>query len=626
MRRPLVMLGAWLVLQCWAPSVEARTLPIDGSSSQAFQSDLFTGAATYSVPIVVPPGINGMAPALAFTYNSSNGNGWLGVGWSLQVGNIARIPRKPGRFVLTFPGARTAELVAVAVDASGIGEYRTRIESFLKITYSGQSWTVIDKTGLRHVFGSTTAARTGPAPSAGAGTVQWALDQVIDPSGNTILYRYLRDNGELYLSRIDYTAAGGVSPRRAVLFHYELRPDIEYRPGGPFNSIVYFRLRTVEVVADVTTGQRAGAWRLGYAQSANSSRSLLTSITRYGSDVQVDGSGNVTGGSSLPPTTFAYDTSPGVVVNEQHTTDVFPALHQLNDGHEKVVTGDFNGDGRTDIAYSRSQWGVWRMSLATGSGFTNVQWPLPPGVLAIHNLASGNEAVVTGDFNGDGRTDIAHASKDWGGWEVFLSTGSGFTVQWWSVAPAKAIHDLALGIEAVLVGDFNGDGKTDIAHAATDWTGWELFLSTGSGFAVQWWSVAPAKALHNFAGGNETVLVGDFNGDGKADIAHAAAQWPLWEMLLSTGAGFTVEQWSVAPGQWAIHNLADGNEAVITGDFNGDGKTDIAHARMQWNGWEVFLSNGTGIDTRWWSVAPAQWAIHDLADGNEAVVTGDFQR
>src|SRR3989338_1591352 len=81
--------------------------PPSVSAIQSFQPDLFTGRATTSVPIALPPGRKGMQPSLALSYSSSGRNGWLGVGWSLDLGYIEHstkngVPRYDASDTFTF--------------------------------------------------------------------------------------------------------------------------------------------------------------------------------------------------------------------------------------------------------------------------------------------------------------------------------------------------------------------------------------------------------------------------------------------------------------------------------------------------------------------------------------------
>src|SRR5712692_4076305 len=125
---------------------------------------------------------------------------------------------------------------------------------------------------------------------------------------------------------------------------------------------------------------------------------------------------------------------------------------------------------------------------------------------AVHASASWTFAEA-GDFNGDGKADIARRDLSTGQWWVGLSTGSSFTTSLWATwSPNVTWVD-------VQVGDFNGDGKADIAGRYLATGQWWVGLSTGSSFDTSLWTTWNPNVTWG------PVLVGDFNGDGKADIA-----------------------------------------------------------------------------------------------------------
>jgi hypothetical protein len=316
----------------------------------------------------------------------------------------------------------------------------------------------------------------------------------------------------------------------------------------------------------------------------------------------------------------------GGFITEDWSTGANPALNNLADGNEAVITGDFSGDGLTDVAHARSGWGYWRVSLAqVGGGFITEDWSTG-SILALNTYSDGSEAVITGDFNGDGMTDVAHSRSKWGGWQILVAqAGGGFVQGQGSTSPYYAIDYLKDGKEAIISGDFNGDGLTDIAHARTNWSAWRVSLAQATGgFVTENWYTSPYDALDNIVDGHEAVITGDFNGDGLTDVAHARTNWNYWLVSLAqSGGGFVTESWSTSP-YLALNNLADGNEAVVTGDFNGDGRTDIAHARSGWTAWRGSIAMaGGGFRTENWSTSP-NLALENLQDGNETVIIGDF--
>src|SRR5208283_2813239 len=133
-----------------------------------------------------------------------------------------------------------------------------------------------------------------------------------------------------------------------------------------------------------------------------------------------------------------------------------------------------------------------------------------------------SDRCLTGDFNGDGKVDLdclttSGASAQW---SVALSAGRGWSVDVWD-GGASPLGDAASTVAGSCVaGDFNGDHKTDIACYHTGSSSWRLLLSTGSNFAVANWGTGPAMPA---SPGPFPLLAhclaGDFNGDGKTDMA-----------------------------------------------------------------------------------------------------------
>ncbi|MCG8927781.1 FG-GAP-like repeat-containing protein [Lentzea sp. CC55] len=269
--------------------------------------------------------------------------------------------------------------------------------------------------------------------------------------------------------------------------------------------------------------------------------------------------------------------------------------------HEIPLTGDFNGDGKDDVAtFTRGDRADVYVALSSGEGFsgTGVKW---------HNdFAFGTETPLVGDFNGDGKDDIATFTQgNTGDVFVALSNGSAFAgtaVKW---------HDwFAVGGEVPVAGDFNGDGKDDIATFTRGEAG-DVFvaLSTGSGFAgttVKWHD---RFGLHG-----EVVDAGDFDGDGKDDIV-TFTRGDAGDVFVSFSDGTKFVQ-----DGWKWHeNFAFRTEIPEVGDFNGDGKADIAtFTRGGASDVYIAASNGTAF------VGDAlKW--HDrFALGTEVPRTGDF--
>jgi hypothetical protein len=285
------------------------------------------------------------------------------------------------------------------------------------------------------------------------------------------------------------------------------------------------------------------------------------------------------------------------------------------------IVGDFNGDHLSDIALTgKSGWGSIPVALSMGpeQGFGRFLVYNEPSPSFAYWAALPGATKVAGDFNGDGLTDIALTGvAGWGSVPVAFANGfGGFAVTNMGISgagnpinPSGTFADWSArpGVNK-LPGDFNGDGRTDIALLGSclvkhiqyagllyDGCAIPVAFSNGNGsFTVtaetdEVWGCSPncppyELPISRFVRLSEqgaTVLTGDFDGNGRTDLALADQQnssSPLGDLpvALSSGNGFfTVSHLADTPQ--TLHTvLTLPGARCVTGDFNGDGTTDVA--------------------------------------------------
>jgi hypothetical protein len=277
----------------------------------------------------------------------------------------------------------------------------------------------------------------------------------------------------------------------------------------------------------------------------------------------------------------------------------------------KAITGDFNGDGKTDIAVTAYGLGGIGSYLSNGDGTFH----------AVYSSQTGSDWVdwpgakaITGDFNGDGKTDIVVTANGLGGFGSYLSNGDGTFHAVYSSQTGSDWVDWP-GAKAI-TGDFNGDGKTDIVVTANGLGGFGSYLSNGDGTFHAVYSSQTGSDWVDWPGAK--AITGDFNGDGKTDIAVTAYGLGGIGSYLSNGDGTFHGVYSSQTGSdWVDWP----NAQAITGDFNGDGKTDIAVIAPGLGGFGTYLSNGNGtFHAVYSSQAGSDWVDWPGAK----VSTGDF--
>src|SRR5713101_1552030 len=233
-----------------------------------------------------------------------------------------------------------------------------------------------------------------------------------------------------------------------------------------------------------------------------------------------------------------------------------------------VAVGDFNGDGKNDLAIANLGDRTISIRLGNGDGTfqTSVNYRTGSGP------GYGGRSLVVGEFNGDGKADLAVANSSDNTVSVLLGNGDG-TFQ------SNVEYPTGLTTRGMAVGDFNGDGKPDLATTISGGLcqGWvAIFLGKGDGTFLQ-------HVDSPSVGCNYQVAVGDFNEDGKEDLV-VVDNWV--SILLGNGDGTF---------QPAVRYRAGGNNTSIAlFDFDGDGRLDLALTDFIANAVSVLLGNGDG--------------------------------
>ena len=581
-----------------------------------------TGAATYQIPIAVPPGTGGVQPNLSIVYNSQTGNGLLGYGWNLAgISSISRC----GKTIYHDGKAEEVKLNAsdnlmldgqrlVLIPGSGanltIGaKYRTEIETFSDITcfsgYATVCFQVVTKDGWTLIYGGTADSHIEGA--GGFYPQHWLLYMVTDPSGNYMQYTYTKDNttGEFRLKQIDYTGnslymSNHVAPYNKVEFFYETRTDHQtaYSAGKMFKQTVLLKR-----IKSSAANSKFREYRFNYAKDGLYSK--LTEVEEYGQN-----------GERFNSTAIYWNNT--TRVGNQYDINIARGISS-ND-YQVMRYGDFNGDGKVDfISYRRNAYGSSTAymyfsddnggySKFPSNGFTvagtSVDFliadidgdglndilnpnrvpdsrvpPLNPPNLTCYAFQSSKNAfrtmgtfydyqgysdILIGDYDGDGKTEILKKTTC----SVHKHV-SGISSSWSGIAsggitnwgtPPSSDPWMQRYLRYLQQFDVNGNGKTNIL--ITDASGCKVYELQGSSFVE----------LTGFRRSDVTSqtlpIVGDFNGDGLSDLL-----MPNY-ILFSTGTGFYQ------------HNLSETvNISYSTHliNYNGDNITDIANVEVNAN-------------------------------------------
>jgi Tol biopolymer transport system component len=389
------------------------------------------------------------------------------------------------------------------------------------------------------------------------------------PDGAKIAFDSGRDgNWEIYVMGADGSNQTRLTNNTAV----DLEPDWQRIVATPPTPTLGNYLATfVPLSGDTTVAPSAAptnTTNINVSTSTNFKGKLEANPATgavHVTDAQPAGTYAVTvkafNGSNGPTTTKTFT----LTVTTPPTCNPVSFSHAIIDVGDRVggvLVGDFNGDGKQDLA-AAAVTAVFSQRtlilLGDGTGHFNFLSEVPIGARAV------------GDFNGDGKQDLV--ALDSSNAVIYLGDGSGH------FSFANGVDTGCAAPFQLAVADFNGDGRLDLATACFFANSVTIMLGDGAGnFGT--------PASFSVSNGPQGLVVGDFNSDGKQDLAVACQPAGVVSILIGDGAG------SFGPA--TNFNAGATPRDIEVGDFNGDGKQDLAVSNPTANAASIMLGDGAG--------------------------------
>jgi len=404
------------------PAHDASKLPVPLPDSQTAPAGKVPGRfsvtpqgqANYEIPLTVPPGRLGMEPHISVKYDSSTGDGPLGVGFSLAgLSAVTRCPKNLAQDgvadavnysetdALCLDGLRLVEVPATGSPGPSTKEYRTVPDTFSKIVahvtagIGPTSFDVFTRAGHVLQYGGTDESRVKTTTLVIA---SWWLSSESDRRGNDVSYFY--DN------TVDVFQTVEMLPR--AIGYADRSIQLNYRPRDVFHqsfsgAMVQMRAHLLESVQMFGPGAAAvRTYGFSYRKSTGTDRVLLDAVA------ECTGDGNPqTGSACRPPTRFQWTGAPPAWSAPTVTPRIAPYISPRFDW----VMADVNGDGLADIvavvpAPDRLNKQVdFIVSLATGQGFAApVTWFTMAEPERANDASAWSLTAV--DIDQDGLTDI----------------------------------------------------------------------------------------------------------------------------------------------------------------------------------------------------------------------------
>ncbi len=463
------------------------------------------------------------------------------------------------------PGYAGSPLIALDATPSGSSD---------GLTISGAILSVRGLASTGIAFGSTNASDVLTIESAVQPQGQG------DPVGQVDSYRIDTTTDALLVVRVQSV---GVSTRLSLVDSQGrlLVQSDGIAPGDPDDQIFEHLPAGTYYIAVDSTGQ-AGSYTLTATWTpASSPLEQVPLEGTFGPQGMVVGDFN---GDGIPDIATPFGVDLGVGDGTFRTSsNGLPLPSDVNSFPTATVEGDFTNDGHLDLVVGDYESDTVYLLLGNGDGSFQAALPIFAGDFPVGDHLA---AMATGDFNDDGDLDLAVAfgdngGTDPGGIDVLLGNGNG------TFQPPVEYAAGYINIGDLVAGQFSKDGHLDLAVTNYGVGTVTVLMGNGDGtFGAPTSFQAGADAL--------SIAMGDFNGDGNLDLAVNSDTFDPSDtsvaVLLGNGNGTFG-----APSFYAAGN---GPQSVVAGDFNGDGKLDLAVAELDSGSANyVYILSGNGDGT-----------------------------
>lgn len=576
----------------WA---SGRTEKVLGETSGSFEVSP-TGAATYTIPIFTSPGTADMQPSLSIVYNSQGGSGLFGRGADLaglsaitRTGKTVFHDGKVGGIDMTlndayaFDGNRLFLLSGTqGADAS---TYYTESETFSTITAKGQQgngplWIEVkDKNGSIMQFGFTADSRL---VGVGDSTVlSWKINKITDEFGNYISYTYKQFAGECVIDRIEYTgnAVAGQLPYNAVVF--------EYLPASDKNAF-YFggkKFQSTQIIKSITIlaeNQMAKKYVFDYDWLKGSSLKKVT---------EVDANGN-----EFYPTEFCWgDVNTYNPISTRPKMNIFQTNSEYT-GLLSTVPADLNGDGFSDMVcaygnYFKVMKNNIPANTAANPDYVDFQLFSGGTVSNTYNFVTANVC----DENLDNKNEVYAIASS--------TSGSNLT---YNIKKISANTSNVIVTSDVVTDTYVNDVNfiytpTPFFYDVNDYTGDGIFDQVRIDPKKIVLTSTQANLTYNIPTTKTIVRPFEFNGDGVPEFItleypnNTLVNIKIIKLSLTPTPAFSVvytSSISFPNNAWYLKNVL---QHIALGDYNGDGKTDIAYLNEALTSLSVMYGTGNSF-------------------------------